>query len=78
MQRKGMPFKAAIASPKSQETDSHHSVMAKSENSGRIFERGGFAGRTERGDKFMCTVRLKLINFINAKSKLQQETSKPI
>jgi hypothetical protein len=61
-----------------QETDSHHSVMAKSENSGRIFERGGFAGRTERGDKFMCTVRLKLINFINAKSKLQQETSKPI
>jgi hypothetical protein len=78
MQRKGMPFKGAIASPKSQETDSHHSVMAKSENSGRIFERGGFAGRTERGDKFMCTVRLKLINFINAKSKLQQETSKPI
>jgi len=34
MQRKGMPFKVAIASPKSQESDSHHSVMAKSENSG--------------------------------------------
>jgi hypothetical protein len=45
-----MPFKAAIASPKSQETDSHHSVMAKSENSGRTFERGSFAGRIERGE----------------------------
>ena len=73
-----MPFKAAISSPKSQEIDCHHSVKAKSENSGRVFERQGFAGRTERGDKFMCTVTLKLINFINAKSKLQQETSKPI
>ena len=73
-----MPFKAAIAAPKSQETDSHHSVEAQSENSGRIFERWGFAGRTERGDKFMCTVPLELINFNNAKSKLQQETSKPI
>lgn len=53
-----MPFKAAIAAPKSQETDSHHSVMAKSENSGRVIERGGFAGRTERGDKFICNVSL--------------------
>ena len=65
-----MPFKAAIASPKSQETDSHHSVMAKSENRGRVFERRGFAGRTERGDKFMYTVPFELINFNKCQIKI--------